>query len=33
MEIKARLEEEVLEAYPFVLENMEKRGIEIKHPH
>ena len=30
MEIKARLEEEVLEAYPFVLENMEKRGIEIK---
>ncbi len=32
MEIKARLEEEVLEAYPFVLENMEKRGIEIKRP-
>jgi uncharacterized Fe-S cluster-containing radical SAM superfamily protein len=30
MEIKARLEEEFLEAYPFVLENMEKRGIEIK---
>jgi len=30
MEIKARLEEEVLEAYPFVLENLEKRGIEIK---
>jgi len=32
MEIKARLEEEVLEAYPFVLENMEKRGIELKRP-
>ncbi len=30
MEIKARLEEEVLEAYPIVLENMEKRSIEIK---
>ncbi len=30
VEIKARLEEESLEAYPFVLENMEKRGIEIK---
>lgn len=32
MEIKARLEEEFLEAYPFVLENLEKRGIELKHP-
>lgn len=32
MKIKARLEEEFLEAYPFVLENLKKRGIEIKRP-
>lgn len=30
MEIKANLEEEILETYPFVMENMEKRGVEIK---
>jgi len=30
MAIHARLEEEILEAYAFVLENMEKRGVEIK---
>ncbi len=27
MTIHAQLEEEILEAYPFVLENMEKRGV------
>lgn len=30
MEIKANLEEEILETYPFVLENMDKRNIKIK---
>lgn len=29
-QIKARLEEELLEAYPFVIENMQKRNIKIK---
>lgn len=31
MEIKAKLEEEFLETYPFVLENMKKRRIKLKH--
>lgn len=30
MEIKANLEEEILETYPFVLENMDKRNVKIK---